>query len=66
MRTDSLFDFLEDFKLAPSRHHTRDSFKEELGPGIEMDADMVGYNIGDVVGIALLMRFLTTTDDRML
>ena len=33
-------------------------------PGMEVEEDMMGYNIGDVVGIALLMRLLTTTDDR--
>lgn len=33
---------------------------------METEEDMMGYNIGDVVGIALLMRILTTTDDRLL
>ncbi|KAI9711417.1 MAG: hypothetical protein M1812_007162 [Candelaria pacifica] len=39
---------------------------DSLGPGMEDDDGKMGYNIGDVVGIALLMRFLTTTDDRKL
>lgn len=36
-----------------------------LKPGMEREQDMIGYNIGDVIGIALLMRLLTTTDDRL-
>ena len=31
-----------------------------------MNADKVCYKAGDVVGIALLMRFLATTNDCML
>ena len=65
MRTDRLYKYLAHFKRAPYRHHSIDSFYNELGPGMEMNHDMLGYNFGDVIGIALLMRFLTTTDDRM-
>lgn len=37
-----------------------------IGPGMEINDDIMAYNIGDVAGVALVMRFLTTTDDRML
>ncbi|KAI9732594.1 MAG: hypothetical protein M1834_003930 [Cirrosporium novae-zelandiae] len=33
-------------------------------PGIERCDDMIGYNIGDVAGIALLMRALIMSDDK--
>lgn len=76
MQTDRLYEIFQYLKDSPSRaaladsSHTRDEFINEwyqsLGPGMETDSDKMGYNIGDVAGVALLMRFLTTTDDRML
>lgn len=78
MRTDRLQEVLQYLKNAPSRaqlgadgygHMIRQSIKDwyqSLGPDMETDGDKMGYNIGDVAGIALLMRFLTSTDDRML
>lgn len=71
MKTDRLFKLFKHFKEAPNREPgrrgiSRDQWYQSLGPGMETDSDKMGYNIGDVAGVALLMRFLTTTDDRML
>lgn len=69
MQTDRLHGFFQYLKNAPSRAYpdvSRDDWYQSLGPGMETDSDKMGYNIGDVAGVALLMRFLTTTDDRML
>lgn len=71
MQTDRLFKLFKRFKEAPNREPgrrgiSRDQWYQSLGPGMETDSDKMGYNIGDVAGVALLMRFLTTTDDRML
>lgn len=52
--------------LACTIKQYKDDWYQSLGPGMETDGDKMGYNIGDVAGVALLMRFLTTTDDRML
>ncbi|KAK8249666.1 hypothetical protein IWZ00DRAFT_278803 [Phyllosticta capitalensis] len=41
-------------------------FFRSFGPSMESDSDKLGYNIGDVGGIALIFRFLTTTEDRKL
>ncbi|KAK8212494.1 hypothetical protein IWZ01DRAFT_550465 [Phyllosticta capitalensis] len=41
-------------------------FFRSFGPSMESDSDKLGYNIGDVVGIALIFRFLTTTENRQL
>ena len=71
MGADRLFPLLNYFKSIPDKFGyrgdpRRDAFYQSIGPGMEKDDDLMGYNIGDVAGIALLMRFLTTTDDRML
>lgn len=71
MGSDRLFPLLNYFKSIPDRFGRRgdperDAFYQSIGPGMEKSNDMMGYNIGDVAGVALLMRFLTTTDDRML
>lgn len=76
MQTDRLYEVFEYLKNAPERASRPDSsstpkeqlddWYQSLGPGMETDSDKMGYNIGDVAGVALLMRFLTTTDDRML
>lgn len=78
MQTDRLHEVLQYLKNAPRRaqlgadgygHTTEQSITDwyqSLGPDMETDGDKMGYNIGDVAGIALLMRFLTNTDDRML
>ncbi|KAF2142035.1 uncharacterized protein K452DRAFT_358506 [Aplosporella prunicola CBS 121167] len=81
---DWVLPILDWFKDAPARavtsHHNQRADAEKtawyrsLGPGMENDADKLGYNIGDavltgmsvVVGITLTFRFLTTTDDRYL
>ena len=65
MRYDRLGALLTEFKNSPDRYRgEKDEFNQELGPGLERDNEAIGYNTGDVVGIALIMRFLTTTDNR--
>lgn len=64
-----LYPLLEFLKNAPFRFSSGDpdlktEFYQSMKPGMEDDDDKMGYNIGDVVGIALIMRFLTTTDNR--
>lgn len=78
MQTDRLQRVLQYLKDAPSRAlletdgfglntaQFRKHWYQSLGPDMETDGDKMGYNIGDVAGVALLMRFLTSTDDRML
>lgn len=76
MQTDRLYAVFGYLKNAPGRAirpnssstsgEQVDDWYQSLGPGMETDSDKMGYNIGDVAGVALLMRFLTTTDDRML
>lgn len=72
MGTDRLHDLLSFFKEVPRMVGRRFPGSDMQGkwytllrPGMEAEEDMMGYNIGDVVGIALLMRLLTTTDDRI-
>lgn len=62
---DRLFPLLDYLKDGARRSGNKDDFYQSLGPGIETDIDKMGYNIGDVVGVALIMRYLTTTDDRL-
>ncbi|KAI9700877.1 MAG: hypothetical protein M1836_002247 [Candelina mexicana] len=50
----------------PSMQERKTAWYDSFGPGMETDDLKMGYAMGDVIGIALLMRFLTTTDDRML
>lgn len=71
MGADRLFPLLNYFKSIPDSFGgrgdaARNEFYQSLGPGMEGNDHLMGYNIGDVAGVALLMRFLTTTDDRML
>jgi len=63
---DRLYPLLYHLKEAPRFSGDVGGFYESLGPGMEVDSNKMEYNIGDVVGIALIMRFLTTTDDRKL
>ncbi|KAI9881249.1 MAG: hypothetical protein M1830_005535 [Pleopsidium flavum] len=60
---DRLFPLLNHLKEAPK---SRSRFNKSLGSGMKVDIHKMGYDIGDVVGVALVMRFLTTTDDRKL
>ncbi|KAI9715134.1 MAG: hypothetical protein M1812_006113 [Candelaria pacifica] len=61
-----LYPILWHWKQAPGgRGPVADEFYSSLRPGMEMDERKMGYNIGDVVGNALIMRFLLTTDDRV-
>ena len=66
MGEDRLYPLLDYLKDAANRFYSKDEFYQSLGPGMEQDMEKMGYNIGDVVGIALIMRFVTTTDDRIL
>ncbi len=75
MGTDRLYPLFKYFKDVPSdgippddpqREHRITAWYDSLGPDMVTDDDKMGYNIGDVVGIALLMRFITSTDDGML
>lgn len=63
---DRVYPLLNYLKEGAARSGDKDSFYQSLGPGMETDINKMGYNIGDVVGIALIMRYLTTTDDRLL
>lgn len=63
---DRLYPLLNYLKEGAARSGDKDAFYQSLGPGMETDIDKMGYNVGDVVGIALIMRYLTTTDDRLL
>lgn len=71
MSLDRVYPFLELFKDEPARiqrstgQAAKVAFYHSLGPGMERESPKMAYNIGDVVGIALLMRCITTTDDRM-
>ena len=72
-KQDRLGRLLTMFKDAPKRyegyygeHREPGDFYQALGPGLERDNEAIGYNAGDVIGIALTMRFLTTSDDRRL
>ncbi len=65
-----LFEILEYWKVAPDPsgrggESARGRFYRSLIPGMELDERKMGYNIGDVVGNALIMRFLLTTDNRL-
>ena len=62
-----LHKLLNDFKEIPDKvGSSRTAFYNSIGPGTEIDDNIMAYNIGDVAGVALLMRFLTTTDDQIL
>ena len=63
---DRLYPLLDYLKEGAARSGDKTEFYQSLGPGMETDIDKMGYNIGDVVGVALIMRYLTTTDDRLL
>ncbi|KAK7514760.1 hypothetical protein IWZ03DRAFT_443319 [Phyllosticta citriasiana] len=76
LKHDWVYPLLTYFKDIPRGFHELDtievgrqrsndsSFYRSFGPSMETDSDKMGYNIGDVVGIALVFRILTTTDDR--
>ena len=64
MGSDPLYPLFERLKSIPDGKPDKTAWFNTFGPGMEIDDEKMGYNIGDVVGIALLMRFLTTTDDR--
>ena len=64
MGSDPLYPLFERLKSIPDGKRDKTAWFNTFGPGMEIDDEKMGYNIGDVVGIALLMRFLTTTDDR--
>ncbi|KAK7538738.1 uncharacterized protein J3D65DRAFT_602719 [Phyllosticta citribraziliensis] len=72
MQDDWIYPILNHLKDAPNRWARENAapngrFYRSLGiPSMEIESDKMGYNIGDVVGIALMFRFLTTTDDRKL
>lgn len=71
LRKDRLYPILDYFKDVPrnspqGQQGRQDTFYETLKPGMEVDNNLMGYNIGDVVGVAIIMRYLTTTDDRKL
>ncbi|KAI9700876.1 MAG: hypothetical protein M1836_002246 [Candelina mexicana] len=56
---------LDYFKEAPFDYPGgQDAFYPTLAPGMEIYQRKMGYNIGDVVGLALIVRFLLTSDDR--
>lgn len=63
---DRIYPLLNYLKEGADRSGNKEEFYQSLGPGMETDIDKMGYNIGDVVGVALIMRYLTTTDDRLL
>ena len=63
---DRLYPLLNYLKDGPGRSKNKSEFYQSLNPTMESDIDKMGYNIGDVVGVALIMRYLTTTDDRLL
>ncbi|KAK7556724.1 hypothetical protein IWX46DRAFT_653979 [Phyllosticta citricarpa] len=76
LKHDWVYPLLTYFKDIPRGFHELDtievgrqrsndsSFYRSFGPSMETDSDKMGYNIGDVVGIALVFRILTTTDDQ--
>ena len=61
-----LYGWLNFCKDAPKRSGNESGFYKKLRPGMERTDDLVAYNFGDVVGLALLFRFLSSTDDRIL
>lgn len=63
MGSDRLLGLLQYIKDAPSRSSNKHAFYQSFSLGMEVDDEKVGYNVDDVVGVAVLMRFLTTTDD---
>ncbi|KAK7538737.1 uncharacterized protein J3D65DRAFT_658177 [Phyllosticta citribraziliensis] len=64
LQHDWVYNLLDHFKEIPSNSENPGAYYRSFGPSMESDSDKMGYNIGDVVGIALIFRTLTTTDDR--
>ncbi|KAK8161519.1 hypothetical protein IWX90DRAFT_506179 [Phyllosticta citrichinensis] len=64
LQHDWVYNLLYHFKETPSNSENPGAYYRSFGPSMESDSDKMGYNIGDVVGIALILRILTTTDDR--
>ncbi|KAI9799611.1 MAG: hypothetical protein M1833_003926 [Piccolia ochrophora] len=61
-----LYPILNELKNVPKTHPGgKGQFFKDIKPGMERADDMMGYVVGDVVGIALIVRYLTTTDGRL-
>lgn len=57
--SDPLYRLLAHFKDPRGGSNARDIFYQSLGPGMELEDYKLSYNIGDVVGIALMFKLLT-------
>lgn len=73
--THDIWPLLDEFKNAPQLYSSEDkeemadpkgAFFRKLRWGMQENDGAMGYNLGDVIGLALIIRMLRESDDRKL